>query len=319
MAAAFEAAGGEPTALLAVAHGRALRMLCLLLKSHYSGLAAAARAARQRGEISNAMAKRLVTLDNAYAFVRHVSVPMVEDFIAKLDSEIRQVADTGQHSFYIGDTDDDAASTGPEDSPDDFRQLVVAVFDEVLNEVPGDEAMCEGDADVAAGGRPTAALLPLKATACSGSQTQMGLLNMRVMALQTCDKGTDPPCSFGRGKDMQLLVTSFVRWRSTWQRKKLLQQAYSMQEARTRQLGGAALHSWRAAVRTRLCSTALPPVQRTLHEAKEKVAKAKAGLAKLKAMEATSRAGLAKLKAKEATAAEAVVTAEAARDKLAKH
>ena len=89
-------------------------------------------------------------------------------------------------------------------------------FSEVRNEVPP--------------------LTPLKATACSGSLSLMGVLDMRVMALQV----------------------------------------------------------------------------------KEKVAKAKAGSARLRAKEAAAAKAVAMLKAKEAEAAKAVVTAEAARDKLAK-
>ena len=76
-------------ALLAWAHGRALRQLSRRLNFEYEGLTVAARAARRAKLIGDKMAKRLEKLDVSFHVVCHVSWPKVRGFVKDLMQEMQ--------------------------------------------------------------------------------------------------------------------------------------------------------------------------------------------------------------------------------------
>ena len=71
-------------ALLADVHGRALRIIAKELQEDVEGLGAASRRARQRGRISNQLAKKLDRIDTAFAVCRHLTEPRANGFIGGL-------------------------------------------------------------------------------------------------------------------------------------------------------------------------------------------------------------------------------------------
>ena len=79
----------DVAALVSLVHGRALRLLCARLQSHFQGLSAAARAARRANLIDSKLQKKLVQLDVTFAFCRHVSEPLVSDFLGMLEDSMK--------------------------------------------------------------------------------------------------------------------------------------------------------------------------------------------------------------------------------------
>ena len=81
----------DAASLLASVHGQALRILSARLGAHYDGLGVASRAARRQGVLGAAMCKKLHNLDVAFAFSRHITGPMVVQFVDKFSAELEPV------------------------------------------------------------------------------------------------------------------------------------------------------------------------------------------------------------------------------------
>ena len=65
-------------------HGRMLREVCLHDGRHYEGLGAAGRCLFRRGLVDGKMKKKMIALDCVTAHLRHVSVPLCNDLLARL-------------------------------------------------------------------------------------------------------------------------------------------------------------------------------------------------------------------------------------------
>ena len=79
----------DATALVAEAHGRALRLVAFARGRHFVGLASASRACRF---LPNKLQKKLVALDSAFAVTRHITRPSLESFVRELEEAL------GMHS-----------------------------------------------------------------------------------------------------------------------------------------------------------------------------------------------------------------------------
>ena len=89
------ASPGPPHALICELHGSLLRALASALDFHPQGLAQAARHMRRKALISNASAKKLVMLDNAYNVSRHITNVSAKHFFTSILDEVAKTnADT---------------------------------------------------------------------------------------------------------------------------------------------------------------------------------------------------------------------------------
>ncbi len=86
----------EVAALLADAHGRALRLVSAHGGRHYQGLGQASRALKT---MPSSLRRRMAHLDVAFSFVRHVTSPLVDSFLAELAQHLAELnpenCDTG--------------------------------------------------------------------------------------------------------------------------------------------------------------------------------------------------------------------------------
>ena len=102
-----------PEALIAVAHGRALRLLSRWLRRPFNGLGDATRNARKQGLVTNASARRLVYIDNAFAITRHITPEKVEAWLEDLGRECasRSWSEVApEHAHWEDRSDDSLAS-----------------------------------------------------------------------------------------------------------------------------------------------------------------------------------------------------------------
>ena len=84
----FPAEEESAEALLRNLHGRALRRIFRAANLHVEGLAAAARRMKRDGVIHARLAKRLLTLDGAVAFLRHATVLLAAVLEKDLDDAL---------------------------------------------------------------------------------------------------------------------------------------------------------------------------------------------------------------------------------------
>jgi hypothetical protein len=78
----------DAEALLGQLCGVSLRLLCGELGAHKQGLSAAARAAFQQGFIGSRTKKKLLEVDTAHQYARHVTAEKVAEFVAELRAEL---------------------------------------------------------------------------------------------------------------------------------------------------------------------------------------------------------------------------------------
>ena len=67
----------EASALVFDIHGRMLRTLCEVGDKHYQGLSAAAKDCYRAGLIPHQMQRRMLTVDQAFQVIRHISIVAV--------------------------------------------------------------------------------------------------------------------------------------------------------------------------------------------------------------------------------------------------
>eukprot|EP00975_Prorocentrum_lima_P039914 8384044-Prorocentrum_lima.AAC.1 len=63
-------------AMLANLHAHALRLLCAHGQVHFQGLQ---QAARKTPSLSPTMRRKLIQLETAYNYMRHISLPLVDE------------------------------------------------------------------------------------------------------------------------------------------------------------------------------------------------------------------------------------------------
>ena len=69
-------------------HGDALRAISKVLQRHCEGLQQASRLARQRGLISNKLAKSLCQVDIAFNLVRHITEPSARSMMQEIEQQL---------------------------------------------------------------------------------------------------------------------------------------------------------------------------------------------------------------------------------------
>ena len=69
-------------------HGDALRAISKVLQRHCEGLQQASRLARQRGLISNKLAKSLCQVDIAFNLVRHITEPSARNMMQEIEQQL---------------------------------------------------------------------------------------------------------------------------------------------------------------------------------------------------------------------------------------
>lgn len=74
--------------LILLLHGDALRAISKVLQRHCEGLQQASRLARQRGIISNKLAKKLCQLDIAFNLVRHITEPSARGMMQEIEQQL---------------------------------------------------------------------------------------------------------------------------------------------------------------------------------------------------------------------------------------
>ena len=70
----------DTDALISIAHGRCLRVLCASSGRHFEGLASAARTLLPKGPLK----KKLLRLDSAFQIARHISEPAVTSLVGEV-------------------------------------------------------------------------------------------------------------------------------------------------------------------------------------------------------------------------------------------
>eukprot|EP00929_Paragymnodinium_shiwhaense_P105211 TRINITY_DN7013_c0_g1_i2.p1 TRINITY_DN7013_c0_g1~~TRINITY_DN7013_c0_g1_i2.p1 ORF type:complete len:261 (-),score=45.97 TRINITY_DN7013_c0_g1_i2:74-856(-) len=83
----------EAASLLIGLHGRLLRLLCEHERRHYNGLGAAGRCLFRRGVIDGKLKNKLLNLDTATAFVRHVTAPLCDDLHEQVRMQLSEYRD----------------------------------------------------------------------------------------------------------------------------------------------------------------------------------------------------------------------------------
>jgi hypothetical protein len=106
----------DAEALLGQLCAISLRLLCGELGAHKQGLSAAARAAFQQGFIGSRTKKKLLEVDTAHQYARHVTAEKVAEFVAELRAELLGSSLSGREvgGFIV----DDMKSNNPPDHCD---------------------------------------------------------------------------------------------------------------------------------------------------------------------------------------------------------
>jgi len=90
--------------LLAYGHGQALRMLAAASSHHCTGLAQAAR----HSKLDNSLKRKLVKLDVAFAYIRHVTEPGMSDFLRTLSLALDSASQPAEFDISSVDRTGDA-------------------------------------------------------------------------------------------------------------------------------------------------------------------------------------------------------------------
>eukprot|EP00929_Paragymnodinium_shiwhaense_P083925 TRINITY_DN44852_c0_g1_i1.p1 TRINITY_DN44852_c0_g1~~TRINITY_DN44852_c0_g1_i1.p1 ORF type:complete len:248 (+),score=34.49 TRINITY_DN44852_c0_g1_i1:84-827(+) len=98
----------DAAALLAAAHGTGFRAFCKQLDHDFGGLGVAARHACRMGPVTNKMSKSLMQLDDAFAFIRHASLPKCNALCMDLQDMLDTTVDTkGDIPRFVPEAADD--------------------------------------------------------------------------------------------------------------------------------------------------------------------------------------------------------------------